>query len=180
MLTIRSALSADVPEVLPMVRAIAALHEQWDAARYGLSGDPGLRYEQWLIRRATDPRSVFLVAERPPDTQPEVPEGPGGPGRTQPRLVAFLIATAMKEMEMYKVGEYGFIHDLWVEPAYRHEGVGRQMTTLALERFREMGVGQVRLDVWHGNSAARRLYESCGMRVGVVEMLVELPKYIDS
>jgi ribosomal protein S18 acetylase RimI-like enzyme len=89
-------------------------------------------------------------------------------------LAAFLIATPMREMEMYKVGEYGFIHDLWVEPAYRHEGVGRQMTTLAFEMFRELGIKQVRLDVWHHNDAARRLYESCGMRVGVVEMLVEL------
>ena len=62
---IRRATAADVPAVLPMVTRIAALHEGWDPAKYGYIPNVAERYRNWLTARATDPRSVFLVAERP-------------------------------------------------------------------------------------------------------------------
>jgi ribosomal protein S18 acetylase RimI-like enzyme len=61
-----------------------------------------------------------------------------------------------------------------VEPAYRNEGIARQLVMLAVERFRQIGVGQVRMDVAYRNEAARRLFEACGFRVSTVEMLMEL------
>ena len=57
-------------------------------------------------------------------------------------LVAFLIGTVEKEIPIYRLDQFGFIHDVWVEPEYRNEGVGRQMTMLAIEKFRELGVKQ--------------------------------------
>src|SRR5581483_6932429 len=105
---------------------------------------------------AGDRRSVFLVAER---------EG---------RLVAFLIATVEREIPIYRIEEFGFIHDLWVEPEYRNEGIARQMTMLAIEKFREIGVKQVRLDTHAKNDAARALCASCGFRPSVTEMLIEI------
>ena len=48
------------------------------------------------------------------------------------------------------------------------------MVMLAVERFREMGVPQVRGDTAACNEAARKLLLSCGFRVSTVEMLVEL------
>jgi ribosomal protein S18 acetylase RimI-like enzyme len=157
---IRSATPADVPAVLPMVRKICALHESWDAAKYGFASDPGEMYRDWLGRRATDKRSVFLVAQR--DAGPP------------PLLAGFLIATIESEIPIYRIAEYGFIHDLWVEEAYRHEGLARQMVMLAIERFRAIGVPQIRLDTAAANDAARALFTSCGFRVSSVEMLTEL------
>ena len=155
-MTIRSATLQDVPAVLPMVDHIGALHESWDKAKYSFRGRPSEMYRNWMKDRAVDPRSVFLVAER---------EG---------RLIAFLVATTEPEIPIYRLNEYGFIHDLWVEESYRNEGVARQMTMLAIERFRDMGVKQIRLDTTAANEAARALFASCGFRVSTVEMLMEL------
>lgn len=155
-MTIRPATVEDVPAVLPMVDRICALHQHWDPAKYSFRDNPGQMYRNWLIGRATDAHSVFLVAER---------DG---------KLVGFLVGTLDRDLPIYRIGEYGFIHDLWVEEEYRHEGIGRQMTMLAVERFRQMGVKQVRLDTAAPNDAARALFESCGFRVSVIEMLLEL------
>jgi len=155
---IRAAKLEDVPNVLPMVEKIAAVHEQWDSAKYGYLPNPSQRYSRWMAARATDPRSVFLVAER---------EG---------RLVGFIVATVEKEIPIYRLDEYGFIHDLWVEPEYRNEGVGRQMTMLLIERFREIGVKQIRCDTAAKKEVARKLFEACGFRPSVVEMLLEMER----
>ena len=153
---IRPATAADVPGILPMVERIGALHESWDAARYGKLADFPERYRGWMISQTTSPSSVFLVAER---------EG---------RLVAFLIATTEREIPIYRLDRYGFIHDLWVEETYRHEGVARQMVMLAIERFKQIGVRQIRLDTAGPNEAARKLFASCGFRTSTISMLQEI------
>jgi len=145
-----------------MVAQICALHEKWDAAKYAFRADPASMYEPWLKQRAADARSVFLVAERQMSD--------GG------RLAGFIVGTVEREVGIYRLKEYGFLHDLWVEPAYRHEGIGRQLAMMAVERFTQMGVKQVRLDTAGPNEAARRLFESCGFRTSAVEMLIELER----
>ncbi len=156
-MNIRSAIPQDVPQVIPMVAKICALHESWDSAKYGFKDGVPEMYRGWLPVRAEDPRSVFLVAER--DQSPSFSRDPTG---SVPHLVAFLIATVEKEIPIYRLAEYGFIHDLWVEPEYRNEGVARQMAMLAIERFREIGVKQVRLDTAAPNEAARNLSHRAG------------------
>ena len=162
-MTIRPATAADVPAVLPMVSKVAALHEQWDPAKYGYRPNPAEMYRDWLGKRASDPRSVFLVAERADAMLKEVPF-----------LTGFLVGTVEKEIGIYRLAEYGFIHDVWVEPEYRNEGLGRQMVTLAIERFRDIGVKQVRLDTAAPNAVARNLFASCGFRPSTQEMLLEI------
>jgi ribosomal protein S18 acetylase RimI-like enzyme len=157
-MTIRPATANDVPQVLPMVQKVCALHESWDAARYGFLPNIAEKYRGWLTARAGDRKSVLLVAER---------EDVG-------RLVGFLVGTVDDTIPIYRVREVGFIHDVWVEPDYRNEGVARQMTMLAIERFREIGVTQVRLETAKANDAARGLFSRCGFRESVVEMLLEL------
>jgi ribosomal protein S18 acetylase RimI-like enzyme len=156
---IRPATVEDVPEVVPMVRKIAGMHEELDPAKYAFRSDPGEMYRGWLASRATDPRSVLLVADA------------GGP---TPRLAGFLIGTVEREIPIYRVDEMGFIHDVWVEAEYRNEGIGRQLVTMAVERFRDIGVKQVRCDTAWANEVARGLFKSCGFRPSIVEMLIEI------
>ncbi|HEV7298949.1 MAG TPA: GNAT family N-acetyltransferase [Tepidisphaeraceae bacterium] len=158
-MTIRPATPTDVPAVLPMVEQIVALHAAWDPDKYAPLPDvPGL-YRGWLMARARDTdRSVFLVAER---------EG---------QIVGFLVSTIEREIPIYRTSEYAFIHDLWVEPAYRNEGIGRQMAMLAIERFTELGVEQVRLETAAANDVARALFAKCGFRVSTIDMLLTLSR----
>jgi ribosomal protein S18 acetylase RimI-like enzyme len=151
---IRPATPEDVPAVLPMVRKLCELHRRWDPEKYGFLEGIEEMYRGWLTGRARDPRSVFLVADR---------EGRGP--------VAFLVGTVEREIPIYRLREFGFIHDVWVEEDYRNEGLARQLTMTAVERFREIGVGQVRLDTAAANDVARTLFERCGFRTSVVEML---------
>ncbi len=162
-MNIRPATAADVPAVLPMVAKICAIHEQWDPAKYGFLKNPAEMYRRWLTSRATDPRAVFLVAERSDAMLQDVPF-----------LTAFLIGTVEHEIPIYRIEEYGFIHDLWIEPTYRNEGIARQMVMLAIERFRGIGVEQIRLDTAAQNDVARGLFASCGFRPSTQEMLLEL------
>ena len=154
---IRTANPQDVPTVLPMVAEIAALHEQWDPAKFGYKNHPEEMYRGWLTARANDPRSVFLVGQR------------------DEKILAFLIATVEAEIPIYRLKEYGFIHDIWVEPGYRNEGIARQLVMLAIEKFRDLGMKQVRGDTAAANDVARGLLSSCGMRPSTTEMLIELP-----
>ena len=153
---IRPATPADVPVVVKMVRKLCELHQAWDPARYAFRENIEQMYRSWLTDRAADPRAVFLVADRQE-------RGP----------VAFLIGTVEREIRIYKLEEFGFLHDLWVEEDYRNEGLGRQLVMRAIERFEEIGVKQVRLDTAAANEAARKLFASCGFRATVIEMLKE-------
>ncbi len=139
-----------------MVAKIAALHEQWDTAKYGYVDQPAERYRRWLSSRAEDPRSVLLVAD----------EGS--------QLAGFLVATIESEIPIYRLKEFAFIHDVWVEENFRHEGIGRQMVTLAIERFKELGIKQIRLDTAAANEPARALFKACGFRISIMEMLLEI------
>jgi ribosomal protein S18 acetylase RimI-like enzyme len=155
-MNIRPATSDDVPAVLPMVAKLAALHESWDQERYAYLPDVAEMYRGWLTSRARDPKSVFLVAQR------------------EQKLVGFLVGTAERAIPIYRTKEFGFIHDVWVEPEYRHEGIGRQLTMLAIEKFGAMGLTQVRLETAALNDVARDLFVSCGFRVSAVEMMYEI------
>ena len=154
---IRPATPADVPQVLPMVEQLARLHESWDPAKYGYLPNPGEMYRTWLKKRATDPRSVFLVAQS-----------------AAGEVAGFIVGTVEREIPIYRLEEFGFIHDLWVEPQYRNEGIGRQLVMLAVEKFRGIGVRQIRCDTAASNDLARALFSRCGFRPSTIEMLLEL------
>ncbi len=153
---IRSATITDVPAILPMVAKICALHESWDSAKFGFLPHPEQRYEGWLTRLASQDRNLLLV------------------GEDELRLVGFLAATVEREVPIYRLQEFAFIHELWVEQEYRHQGIARQMVKLSIERFDQMGVKQIRLDTAEVNEAARQLFASCGFRTGTRERLIEL------
>jgi len=157
---VRRATAADVPAVLPMVSQLCALHREWDAAKYGYHADPASKYRYWLTARAADERSVFLVADR---------------GETAAdTLAGFIVGAIEPEIPIYELKEYGFIHDLWVDPAYRHEGVARQLTLRAVEAFKALGVRQIRLETASSNDIARSLFATCGFRPDSIEMLLEI------
>ena len=155
-MAIRPATAEDVPALLPMVAAICAMHQRLDPERYPMLPDVVDRYERWLPLRAADPRSVLLVAGAP-----DAPDTP----------VGFLVGTVEPNIPIYRLTEFGYIHDLWVEPPHRRAGHAGALIDAALARFRTLGVAQVRLETAAMNDAARRLFASRGFRVGTIDML---------
>ncbi len=137
------------------------MHEAMDPGKYAFGPNPAEMYRGWLANRTKDRRSVFLVADPEDDSATNV-------------LAGFLVGTTEREIPIYRIAEFGFLHDLWVEERYRNEGIARQMVTLAVERFREIGVEQIRLDTAAANEPARGLFRTCGFRQSTIEMLIEL------
>lgn len=159
MVTIRAATAEDVPSILPMVRQLTMLHERHDPERFRVRPDVLDRYATWLPERAADPRSVLLVAEV-----------------DREQLVGFLVGTVEPEVPIFWVPECGWVHDMWVEPTQRGGGVAARLIETAAERFGAMGVRQMRLHTGMFNDSARRVFERCGFRPCVVEMLRPLPR----
>lgn len=153
---IRPATPGDVTGVLPMVRAICDEHQALDPARYAMLPDVVDRYARWLPIRATDDRSVFLVADA------------GG------RAVGFIVATIETSIPIYALSEFAFIHDVYVKLEFRRRGVAGSLVQAACEMFRAKGVAQVRLETAGANDQARALFESQGFRVATIDMLREM------
>ncbi len=152
----RSATPADIRGILPMVGAICAMHEKLDPERYAMLPDVVARYERWLPQRITDSRSVLLV------------------GEVDNRLAGFLVAGIETNIPIYRLTEFAFIHDVWVEPEFRRQGVAGALVDEAIQRFKDIGIRQVRLETAAANEDARRLFASRGFRVGTIDMLREL------
>ena len=178
LMRIRHASPADVPAVLPMVAQICALHEAWDADKYGFLPNPAERYRRWLEQQATSDRSIFLLVEQAVTGQDisedNASENDAVEHQQANKFVAFLVATIETEIPLYRLKEFGFIHDLWVEPAYRQLGLGKQLVEQTLQAFQHKGISQVRLDTAIANEAARRLFQSCGFRLSTIELLATI------
>lgn len=162
----RRGVKADVPRILPMVQKICAFHHAIDPGLFDYLDDVVERYERWLPERAVDPRSVLFVAQ--------VDGGEGKEGERGTELVGFVVATVEAEVPIYHLREYGFIHDTWVEPAWRGRGIGRVLIEETLAGFTQMGIAQVRLDTARGNETARELFRDLGFREGVMRMVRDM------
>lgn len=155
---IRSATAADVPAVLPLVRAICDLHATQDPDRFAVRPDIVERYAAWLPERAVDPRSVFLVAE------------------DAGRVVGFTVCTIEAEVPIFWVPECGWIHDMYVVPEMRRHGIARMLVREVTARFEALGVKQMRLHTGAFNETARAAFAAEGFRPCVVEMLKPLAR----
>ncbi|MBL9031403.1 MAG: GNAT family N-acetyltransferase [Phycisphaerae bacterium] len=152
---VRSATADDVPDVLPLVRALCDLHAANDPERFAVRTDVIDRYARWLPERARDPRSVFLVAEA---------EG-------MPGLVGFVVCTIEPEVPIFWIPECGWVHDVYVIPEARRRGVARALVREVVRRYAAMGVKQLRLHTGVFNDSARTAFAAEGFRPCVVEML---------
>jgi GNAT superfamily N-acetyltransferase len=154
---IRVGTSADLKRVAPLMKKYRALHTEWDAAQYALKPDADKIFQRWLGPVTEDPRSILILAE------------------DDGRLVGYLTAIVEKDMPIFVCDEFALIKGLWVEPDVRGRGVARAMVHRACEEFTAMGMPQVRIRTAAPNHAGRKMLESCGFRVGTVDLLIELP-----
>ena len=156
--SIRAATPEDVPGILPMVQKVCDFHQALDPARFDFEPGIGERYRRWLIERAGDPKSVLLVAE-------------SLRGSRTPALVGFIVGSVVPNIPIYQTKEFAQLHDLWVEPQARGQGVGRALVIEAVRRFERIGVRQIRGETAAGNEAARKMLDGLGFRWSVTEVL---------
>ena len=74
--------------------------------------------------------------------------------------VGYLVLTLGYSLEFH--GRDAFIDELFVEPSYRHQGIGKQAMLFAETACCELGVHALHLEVKRHNAAAQRLYRQSG------------------
>lgn len=74
--------------------------------------------------------------------------------------VGYLVLTLGYSLEFH--GRDAFIDELFVEPSYRHQGIGKQAMLFAETACCELGVHALHLEVERHNAAAQRLYRQSG------------------
>lgn len=74
--------------------------------------------------------------------------------------VGYIVLTFGYSFEYH--GRDSFIDELYIEPEYRRQGIGRRAIQFVEERARELGVNAIHLEVDHGNDPAAELYRRSG------------------
>lgn len=134
----RPALREDEEVLLRMMRNLA---EQEPGAYF--FDEPTVRdaLQKFLANSSLGQAWVFLVGETP---------------------VGYIVLTFGYSFEYH--GRDSFIDELYVEPQYRRQGIGRRAMQFVEERARELGVNAIHLEVDDGNDAAEELYRRAGYR----------------
>ena len=77
----------------------------------------------------------------------------------------------IKEGKTYNTfGQYSFLGFMYVEPAYRGQGVNKLIIEKLVEWSREKGLKEIRLHVYSDNLPAIRAYEKVGFKKILTEM----------
>ncbi len=79
-----------------------------------------------------------------------------------PALVGYIILTIGFSFEFR--GHDAFIDELYVIPAHRRRGFGRQAMAFVEQEARKMGVNAIHLEVDPGNNSALELYRRTGYK----------------
>jgi ribosomal protein S18 acetylase RimI-like enzyme len=74
--------------------------------------------------------------------------------------VGYIVLTFGYSFEYH--GRDSFIDELYIEPQYRRQGIGKRAMQFIQERARERGVNAIHLEVDHGNDPAAELYRHAG------------------
>jgi ribosomal protein S18 acetylase RimI-like enzyme len=74
--------------------------------------------------------------------------------------VGYIVLTFGYSFEYH--GRDSFVDELYIEPQYRRQGIGRRAMEFLEERARDLGVNAIHLEVDQGNDPAAELYRRAG------------------
>lgn len=154
---IRRASEADIAAIVAMQAVIHREHLAWDAARWSTRTSPAEVYPAWLAeltRAASD--GLVLVAT------------------AKDQAIGYAVADVEAESPRHWIPQAVYLHDLYVDPTHRGQGVARAMMDELLRwAAATHPTLQVRLTTAAQNDAARRFFARYGFRACAVEMLRE-------
>jgi ribosomal protein S18 acetylase RimI-like enzyme len=121
--------------------------------RFGTSPHRNLSNSMTQYFGSVDPsvheRNLIFLAELRPDVATDLPQRVAG-------KVELLLAPATQPSEV------GYIKRVVVHPAWRQHGVARAILEHIIQAAPSLGVQDLDLHVWEGNTAALHLYEALG------------------
>lgn len=115
------------------------------------------RYARRLLERRSDPSTMALVAE------------------VAGEVVGYVLGAVIDlHPDLFQHVDAGFVADIFVDPAYRRLGLGRELMATLNQWFRQKGVRQVEWQVAARNPEGLRFWESIGGEALMIRMRLEL------
>jgi ribosomal protein S18 acetylase RimI-like enzyme len=154
--TVRPAVSADLPAVGRLGALLVRLHHDFDPERF-IAATPRTErgYASFLGTQLEEPDIIVLVAERDGE------------------VLGYTYAGVEGYDYMSLRGPAGVLYDIVVDPAHRGQGIGRMLLDAAFAALTARGVPRVVLSTAERNEAAQRLFAHAGFRRTMVEMTRE-------
>jgi ribosomal protein S18 acetylase RimI-like enzyme len=154
---IRPVTEADEAAIAKLWTSLVAYHQHLDAALPGATEDGPRRYAGRLISRLSDPYTRAFIAE--------------DDGRPVGYILG-MVVDMMQDMFDQQVG--GFLADIYVDPAYRRQGVGRGLVDALADWFRQSGVTHFEWHVAARNPAGIAFWHAIGGREVMIRMRAEI------
>lgn len=150
---VRAATQADTGIVGQWGAELVALHHGFDTQRF-IQGGPGTpaKYASFIESQLGRPDVIVLVAE------------------DETSLLGYVYAANEGNDYMSLRGPAGVIHDIFVAPDRRSQGIGRALLNQAIKELCSKGAELVVLSTAYRNEAAQRLFAAGGFRPTMIEM----------
>ncbi len=152
-ITIRPAVQADAAVLGSYGASLMSLHNMWDPARFLPAGPTTPdKYASWLASQVVRDDVVVLVAE------------------DRDSIIGYVYGAIEGADYMALRGPAGVIHDIFVDPRRRREGVGRRLLEQAITMLAGKGAPRIVLSTAYKNKGAQALFERMGFRATMIEM----------
>lgn len=166
--SIRVAEELDLPAVGRLAGELVRMHYAWDPLRWMMPDEVERGYARFFASRLDEPDTIILVAQEGPDDAFGAPAGIGG------RSVVGYAYAALEPRSWADLRDAcGKLHDLFVLPSARRQGIGTALAQAALARLRDLGVPRVVLTSAWQNQEAHALFRALGFRETMIEMARE-------
>lgn len=155
--TIRPVEPQDEAAVARLWQALSDYHTQLDPRLPVPTADAAQHYAARLLETREDPYTQTFVAE------------------VDHQVVGYILGAVIDlQADLFEYEETGFIADVFVDPAYRRQGIARRLVEAMNTWFAERGVRHVEWQVAAANGEAIRFWESVGGRSLTIRMRVSL------
>jgi ribosomal protein S18 acetylase RimI-like enzyme len=152
-ISIRPAVQADTAALGSYGASLMSLHNRWDPARFLPAGPTTPeKYASWLAGQIGRDDVLILVAE------------------DRDSVVGYVYAAFEGADYMALRGPAAVIHDIFVNPQRRREGVGRRLLEHAITALTNEGAAQIVLSTAYKNTDAQALFQQMGFRPTMIEM----------
>jgi ribosomal protein S18 acetylase RimI-like enzyme len=89
-------------------------------------------------------------------------------------IIGYAVGAVDDSPRVLKMGRFGHISDIYVAPAWRQNGVGRELLHALRSWFRRQGLSAVDLNVADSNAVAQAFWRSMGFQGFTHRMWLEI------
>lgn len=140
MFKVRPAKVSDAENLANLSWEMMQFHSQFDEI-YRAKRNARKMAKEWFEKQPFSAREKLFVAER---------EG---------ELIGYIDLAIRERESCYKIEKWGYIGDLYIQPAYRGKGLSRQLLDNAMKWFHKKDIHYVDLFVATNNQEAESLWK---------------------